>query len=196
MLNYTSLFSDLEARFRAAGRDPGSYRRMAAEVARAGDDLRDYLREVTTDYVARLERRLSQPGPRLSREERDLLRGFLGHPPEDPERDRALVDDLGRLEESVTTLRPLRDVPLNLRNLEALRRVLARMEAVLPRIVEALEARERVRRFEEATQEPQGAPDERGGGEVPDREWLLGEVRRALRGSTLRGDAAAEDDGP
>lgn len=182
MLNYTSLFSDLEARFRSAGRDPASYRRMATEVARAADDLRDYVREVTTDYVLRLERRLGQPGARLSREERGLLRAFLGHPPDDPERDRALVDDLTLLEDSVAALQPLRDVPLNLRNLEALRRLLDRMEVVLPRIIAALEAREAARRFDEATDE---------GGQIIDREWLHAEVRRALRGSSLR---AASDE--
>lgn len=182
MLNYTSLFSDLEARFRSAGRDPSSYRRMQTEVARAAEDLRDYLREVTTDYVVRLERRLGQPGARLSREERGLLRAYLGHPPEDPERDRALVDDLTQLEESVAALQPLRDVPLNLRNLEALRRTLGRMDLVLPRIVGALEEREAARRFDEAVDDA---------GQVLDREWLHAEVRRALRGSAVRpaGDA-------
>lgn len=177
MLNYASLFSDLEARFRSAGRDPSSYRRMATEVARAAEDLRDYVREVTTDYVVRLERRLGQPGARLSREERGLLRAFLGHPPDDAERDRALVDDLTRLEESVTALQPLRGVPLNLRNLEALRRLLDRMEGVLPRIVDALEVREAGRRFDEAIDDA---------GEVRDREWLHAEVRRALRGSSVQ----------
>ncbi len=183
MLNYTSLFSDLEARFRSAGRDPGSYRRMATEVARAADDLRDYVREVTTDYVVRLERRLAQPDARLSREERALLRAFLGHPPEDPERDRALVDDLTRLDESVAGLQPLRDVPLSLRNLDALRRLLDRMETVLPRIVAALEVREAARRFDEATDES---------GQVLDREWLHAEVRRALHGS---GDGSGHGSG-
>lgn len=178
MLNYSSLFSDLDARFRSAGRDPASYRRMAKDVERAREDLREYMLEVTTDYVTRLERRLGAPGARLSGEERGLLRAFLGHPPEDPERDRLLVDDLARLEESVAGLRPLREVPLNLKNLEALRRLLGRMEATLPRIVDALDEREGARRFDEAI------TDE---GEVVDREWLVGEVRRALRGSQAAG---------
>jgi hypothetical protein len=178
MLNYSSLFSDLDGRFRSAGRDPGSYRRMAKDVERFREDLRDYTLEVTTDYVARLERRLAAAGARLTSEERGLLRAFLGYPPDDPERDRLLVDDLSRLEESVDALRPLRDVPLNLKNLELLRRLLARMEATLPRIVDALDERERARRFEEALAED---------GEVLDREWLLGEVRRALRGSVEAG---------
>ncbi|MCO5168298.1 MAG: hypothetical protein M9894_18310 [Planctomycetes bacterium] len=170
VLNYSSLFTDLEARFRSAGRDPASYRRMAAEVGRAAQDLRDYMGEVAADYVARLERRLAQPGAGLTPEERGLVRAALGLPPEDPELDRALVEDLARLEESVAALAPLRDVPLSLRNVEALRRLLARMEGVLPRIVDALEAREGARRFDEAVGR---------GGEVHDREWLLVALRAA-----------------
>lgn len=170
MLNYSSLFGDLEDRFRSAGRDPASYRRMAAEVGRAAQDLRDYMGEVAADYVARLERRLQQPGARLTPEERGLVRAATGLDPEDPELDRALVEDLTRLEESVAALAPLRDVPLSLRNVEALRRLLARMEVVLPRIVEALEGRARARRFDEAV-DPSG--------EVHDREWLLAALRAA-----------------
>ena len=57
MLNYTSLFSDLEELYQGAGRDPASFRLLAREVGRANDDLRDYYNEVAADYVLRLERR-------------------------------------------------------------------------------------------------------------------------------------------
>jgi hypothetical protein len=181
VLNYTSLFSDLEARFRAAGQDAASYSRMAKEVARAGEDLRDYLEEVTRDYVARLERRLTAAGAQLTPEESGLLRAFLGFPPDDPERDRLLVDDLARLEEGVLGLAPLRGLPLNLRNLEVLRRLLTRMQTVLPRIVHALEERDRARRFDDAVGDD---------GVVREREWLLAELRRVRDESSRRGESS------
>ncbi len=157
MLHYTSLFADLEARFRAAGREPGSYRRLQREVERAAQDVRDYCAEVATDWEAR-----------LAPDEVALARAVLGLPQPDAERDRALADDVARLEAAAAALRPLAGAKLTLGNLDALRRHLDRMAAALPRIVEALEEREREARFEAALQEPF------------DRQWLLSALRRAV----------------
>lgn len=168
MLHYTSLFADLEARFRAAGREPGSYRRLQREVERAAQDVRDYCAEVATDWVARLERRLASPEARLSVEEQTLARAVLGLPLPDAERDRTLADDVARLEAAAAAVRPLAGAKLTLGNLDALRRHLDRMAAALPRIVDALEEREREARFEAALREPF------------DRQWLLTELRRAV----------------
>jgi hypothetical protein len=170
VLSYTSLFDDLESRFKAAHDDPHSYARLAREVERAAFDLREYCAEVGAEYAQRLERRIAQPVT-LSAEEGALVRAFLGIAPADAERDRLLLDDLARLEQSIAGLAPLRGRPLTPKNLDVLRRLLSRMQGVLPRIVEALEERERARRFEEAWGD---------GGPGLDRGWLKTELRRAL----------------
>lgn len=174
MLSYTSLFDDLEARFKAADQDPHSYARLAREVERAVFDLREYCSEVGAEYAARLERRLGQPCT-LSPEEGALVRAFLGIAPADADRDRLLLDDLARLEQAIGGLGPLRGRPLTPKNLDVLRRLLGRMQGVLPRIVEALEERERARRFEEAWGD---------GAATLDREWLRAELRRVLTPSS------------
>lgn len=168
MLRYTSLFADLESRFRSAGRESGSYRRLQREVERAAQDVRDYCAEVAADWVARLERRLAAPDARLSPEEQALARAVLGLPLPDAERDRALADDVARLEAAAASVRPLAGAKLTLGNLDALRRHLDRMAGALPRIVDALEQREREARFEAALQEPF------------DRQWLLAALRQAV----------------
>lgn len=177
MLNYTSLFADLEALFANAGRDPASFRRLAREVGRVGESLAEYCSEVSTDYVIRLQQRLGQKDAQLSAEEVNLLRSFLGLAPPDPERDQRLVDDLARLEENLQKALQLKDRPLSLKNLDDLRRLLDRMGAVLPRIVAALEEREEIQRFERAVGQSES-------GEL-DRVWLQRRIRRALAGSDL-----------
>jgi hypothetical protein len=175
MLNYTSLFSDLERLFQSAGREPTTFRRLMREVQRVREDLDAYYGEVATDYVIRLEERLAQGGDglQLAPQEVTLLRAFLGLPPQDAARDARLVDDLARLEAELQQALALKGRPLSLKNLDALRRQLDGMQSVLPGIVRALESRERARRFEEALAED---------GQVRDRGWLLAQVRRALSG--------------
>ncbi|RMG09437.1 MAG: hypothetical protein D6731_19785 [Planctomycetota bacterium] len=173
MLNYTSLFSDLEELFRNAGRDPASFRRLMREVQRVREDLDEYYLEVAADYLGRLEERLARTeAPRLSPEEVTLLRAVLGLPSHDPERDARLVEDIGSLEQKLERVLALRGRPLSLKNLDELRRHLESMQSLLPGIVHALSERERARRFEEAV----------GDGEALDREWLLAAIRRILAG--------------
>lgn len=179
MLHYTSLFTDLEQLFRTAGKSPASFRRLQREVERAGENLREYYLEVATDFAARLERRLLQPGAQLAPEEAALLRAFLGVPPADAEREQQLLDDLAELEEALETMLRLRGAPLHLRNLDALQRLLGRMGRLLDRIVPALEERERSRRFEAALAD---------GGVRMDRHWLQEELRRVLSGSESTGE--------
>lgn len=175
MLKYTSLFRDLEELFRSTDRHPASFRRLAREVERASEDVRDYHREVAAAYVEQLVRRLAQPEARLSPDEVQLVRGFLALPPDDPERERRLVDDLGRLEECVRGLGQLAGEPLSIRNLGLLQRWLQRMRRTLPRIVDALEDLAAIRAFE-------AAAGLAGDGEL-DREWLQAELTQALLGT-------------
>jgi len=69
VLEYTSLFANLEELFEAAGGDPDGYRKLLREVANAQGELRTYYDEVTGDFVERLKRRLVQPEVQLSEEE-------------------------------------------------------------------------------------------------------------------------------
>lgn len=174
MLNYTSLFDDLDELFKKAGRDPVSFRRLAREVQRVSEDLDEYYFEVATDYVIRLEQRLNQPDAQLSTEEATLLRAYLGLPPKDRERDARLVNDLTQLEQRVTDALELKSRPLSLKNLDALRRLLDGMKAILPSIIRALDERQRAQEFEEAVGD---------GGAGMNRQWLVNAVRRALEGS-------------
>lgn len=174
MLNYTSLFADLEGLFDHAGRDPASFRRFAREVQRVNESLAEYCNEVASDYVIRLEQRLRQPDSQLSDEEINLLRSFFGLAPADPRRDQRLVDDLARVQESLGHVMELKERSLSLKSLDALRRLLVRMETTLPGIVSALEEREALREFERAV--GQGAE---GTGEL-DRPWLLKAIRQSL----------------
>jgi hypothetical protein len=172
VLEYTSLFSDLEELFRSAGRDPNSFRRLAREVDRAAVDLREYTSEVAGDYAQRLEARLADPAAEpLSEEERSLLRGFLNQPAPDAERDQRALEAIGRLEECKASLLLQRDKPLSLRSLETVRTLLARMRSLLPGIVADLEDRNQAQRFDDAVSEA---------ATVDNREWLLDELRRAL----------------
>lgn len=185
MLNYTSLFADLEQLFQGAGRDVASFRRLQREVARASVDLREYYEDVAHDYVIRLEQRLSaDPQASLTHEEASLLRGFLGIPLQDAEREQQLLLDLERLEETMQSLLRLKGAPLNLRNLDALRRLLDRLEVLLPKLIEVMTDRQRAQAFEQAL-------GDLGAG--LDREWLVVELRRALEGSGA--GALASDEG-
>jgi len=184
VLNYTNLFSDLEALFRSAGRDPRSFRRLLNEVRRAGDDLREYYDEVARDYVLRLEARLANEGAALTQKEADLLRAYLGLPPEDAERDQQMLADLERVEECVQAMLRLKGQPLNLRSLDGLRRLLDRLEDLLPRIIDALEERERIRAFEAALGD---------GGEGMDREALLRQLRTALEAAEEQAYVSSEE---
>lgn len=150
MLEYTSLFANLEELFEAAGGDPDGYRKLLREVANAQGELRTYYDEVTGDFVERLKRRLVQPEVQLSEEEVRLLRAYLGLPPEDAEREDRLLADLSELQESMDELRRLRAGRLSMDGLQQLRRVLDRMSARLPAIVSGLEVKNRVREFERA----------------------------------------------
>lgn len=174
MLHYTSLFTDLEQLFRTAGKSPASFRRLQREVSRARTNLREYYLEVASDFATRLERRLVLPGAQLQPEEAALLRAFLGVPPADAEREQQLLDGLTELEETLQALLRLKGSPLQLRNLDALQRLLERMDRLLDRIVPALEERDRERRFEAALGD---------GGAGMDRQWLLDELRKVLAGS-------------
>ena len=174
MLNYTSLFADLEELFRSAGQDPASFRRLAREVERVRDNPDDYYTEVATDYVIRLEERVSEAGAQLSPEEITLLRAYLGLAPQDPEREQRLVDDLARLEDDLRTVLKLKDQPLNLKNLDGLRRLLDRMEDVLPRITRTLHKRQLAAAFDAAVSED---------GAVLSPDWLSRAIRHALEGS-------------
>ena len=185
MLNYTSLFADLEELFAGAGRDPASFRRLAREVEQVQSNVDEYCAEVTRDYAARLEHRLLQPGARLSPEEVGLLRAYLGLAPPDPERDQRLVDDLGALEADLREVLSLRNRPLRLEHLDRLRALLDRMRGVMPRIVFALEALGRSRRFDEAV----GAGED----ERPlDRAWLVEAIRAARVGEEQESDSSGE----
>jgi hypothetical protein len=186
LLNYTSLFADLEQHFQNAGRDAASFRQLQRKVARASVDLREYYEEVAHDYVIRVEQRLStHPEAALTQEEASLLRGFLGIPLLDAEREQQLLSDLERLEESMQSLLRLKGAPLSLRNLDALRRLLDRLETLLPKLVEALSDRERASRFDEALGDL---------GATLDRAWLAAELRRALEGSGA-GALASDESG-
>ena len=180
MLNYTSLFNDLEGLFEGAGQDPRSFRRLAREVRRVRESLDDYTHEVSQDYVLRVEQRLANGDLSLSAEEAELLRAYLGVAPADPRADQRVVDDLRVLESELKGVIGLRDQPLRLRNLEGLQARLAMMEVLLPGLVAALEERERRRRFEAAA----GLADS----EV-DAAWLLRSLRAA------RGEGDPPEDG-
>ena len=175
MLNYTSLFDDLQDLYRSAGQDPRSFRRLARELGRVTEDLDEYYSEVSCDYVIRLLTRLEEDDQaNLSPEEVTLVRAFLGYPPHDPGRDARLVDDLSALEKNLDKVMKLKDRPLSMKNLDALRRLLGRMKAAVPPIVSYLEEREHARRFDMAV-----GPD---GGERG-REWLIVTLRRAIEGA-------------
>jgi hypothetical protein len=180
VLNYTSLFSDLEGLYEGAGQDPSSFRRLEREVRRVRESLEDYTREVSEDYVLRLEARLSSGDARLSADEVELLRAYLGVSPADPQADQHLVEDLRALETEIAGVISLRDQPLRLRNLEGLRRRLGLMEFLLPGLILILEERNRRQRFEEAAGLEEGGVDAawllaalsaaRGEGELPDED--------------------------
>ncbi len=176
MLNYSTLFADLERLFAGAGREPTSFRRLEREVARVEANLAEYCQEVAGDYVARIEQRLARADAQLSEDEVDLLRTYLGIAEPDPRREAQLVADLAAVEQDLAALLALQDRPLSLKNLGDLRRLLARMGAVLPRITGALEERRRLERFERAVGKL-GPDGQRGEGPL-DREWL----RERLRG--------------
>ena len=110
----------------------------------------------------------------MGRHSASLLRGFLGIPLQDAEREQQLLLDLERLEETMQSLLRLKGAPLNLRNLDALRRSLDRLEALLPKLIEALTDRRRAQEFDMALGDL---------GASLDREWLLLALRRALEGS-------------
>ena len=173
MLNYTSLFADLEELFQSAGRDPDTFQRLAREVDHIGENLQEYYQEVACDYVVRLQQRLNQPDSTLSPEEIEFLRAFLGLAPADQEREERLVSELACLEENLAKLLLLKDRPLNLKNLDGLRRLLGRMQTSLPRIVEALAERREQERFLKAVGD---------GGETMDRKRLLRTLHKALAG--------------
>lgn len=181
MLNYTSLFSDLERLYEVAGQDPSSFRRLAREVRRVRESLNDYTHEVSVDYVLRLEARLARGDARLSEDEVELLRAYLGVSPPDPQADQRLVDDLHSLGTEVSGVINLRDQPLRLRNLEGLRRRLGSMEFLLPGLVLILEERAHRQRFELAA----GLGEE---GRV-DAAWLLA----ALKAARGEGELPNED---
>lgn len=186
MLNYTSLFSDLESLYQGAGEDPVSFRRLAREVRRVRESLDDYTHEVSEDYVLRLEERLARGDARLSDDEVELLRAYLGVSPADPQADQRLVDDLQALGNEVSGVISLRDQPLRLRNLEGLRRRLAQMEFLLPGLVVVLEERARRQRFERAA----------GLGEAGvDPVWLLSALR-AARGEGAEPEDEDSEEGP
>lgn len=187
MLNYTSLFSDLESLYEGAGEDPVSFRRLAREVRRVRESLDDYTHEVSEDYVLRLEDRLSRGDARLSEDEVELIRAYLGVSPADPQADQRLLDDLRALSTEVSGIVSLRDKPLRLRNLEGLRRRLAQMEFLLPGLVVVLEERARRRRFERAA----GI-----GGEPVDADWLLTALRAARGEGEEPRDEDSEETGP
>lgn len=187
MLNYTSLFSDLESLFEGAGEDPVSFRRLAREVRRVRESLDDYTHEVTEDYVLRLEARLAGGEARLSEDEVELIRAYLGVSPSDPQAEQRLVDDLRALSTEVSGVISLRDKPLRLRNLEGLRRRLAQMEFLLPGLIVVLEERGRRQRFEQAA----GL----GGGDV-DAAWILSALRAARGEGSEPGDEDSEETGP
>ena len=75
MLNYTSLFNDLEAFYEGAGQDPRSFRRLAREVRRVRESLDDYTHEVSQDYVLRFFER-SAPG--MARDASSYLQRMKG----------------------------------------------------------------------------------------------------------------------
>ena len=181
MLNYTSLFDDLEELFHSTGEEPASFRRLSREVERVHANLADYYDEVAIHYVLRLERRLSQANPRLSAEEVTLLRGYLRLAPKDPERNRRLLNDLAQLEAALGELLDLKGRPLSLKNLDGLRRLLGRMAAVTPGIILVLEEQKRAQAFERAVGP---AAESAQPAEVADAPWLLNAVRRILVGSS------------
>jgi hypothetical protein len=173
MLNYTTLFADLEALYAGAGRDPASFRRLAREVERVRSSVGQVTQEMAADYVVLLLQRLSRGDVQLKADEVELLRGFLGFAPDDPQEEQRLLADLGELETLVPEILALKDEPLRLRHLEGLRRRLIRLEELLPHVTRVLERREQAERFVEAT----------GGSGSIDREWLVGAIRQALDGS-------------
>jgi hypothetical protein len=185
MLNYTSLFDDLQELYKSAGQDPRSFRRLAREVARVAEDLDETYTEVAGDYVVRLLARLEgDDEAMLSEQEVTLVRAFLGLPPRDPERDARLVDDLSALETTLGQVLELKDRPLSMKNLDALRRLLGRMKAAVPPIVHSLEERERARRFDEAA-----GPD----GGKRGRDWMVVTLRRAVEGADPSSITSSEE---
>ena len=135
MLNYTTLFADLEALYAGAGRDAASFRRLLREVQRVRGDVDEVTREMASDYVAILARKLAGPKrpARLSEQEIELLRGFLGLPPANPEGEQRLLATLAELERELEAVLSLKDQPLRLRNVDGLRLRLDGMEAALQR---------------------------------------------------------------
>ncbi|HBP19183.1 MAG TPA: hypothetical protein DEA08_15525 [Planctomycetes bacterium] len=176
MLNYTTLFADLEALYAGAGRDAASFRRLLREVQRVRGDVDEVTREMASDYVAILARKLAGPKrpARLSEQEIELLRGFLGLPPANPEGEQRLLATLAELERELEAVLSLKDQPLRLRNVDGLRLRLDGMEAALLRIIQDLSRREEARRFERAVS-----------GATLDHEWLLRAIERALRGDAV-----------
>lgn len=143
-----SLFDEILALYRDAGRDPESYRRLERELSRTQTELRGYLRDVARDYVLRLERRLQRSQAHLTPEDMELIRAWEGLRREDPRRERRLLDDLAALAGTLDEVAARKGKRLGPGQLSELRRLLEDGARVLPGIARALEEHEAARKLE------------------------------------------------
>ena len=163
MLNFSSLYSELESLYSHAGRDPESFRRFAGALERAQVELRATFEEMTRDFAERTLARLRREGAEVTEEDVRLLRSWITGEATggDLRNDDALLDRLGELQGALEELGDVRHEPLSLGSLDRVRQLLRRCARVTPDIVNTLERMDLVRRFDEALGETPTAPTDR-----------------------------------